>query len=469
MIRKSYIISNYKVSKTTYQFIHGRLQGLTPEQRRFFLHILCSHLIDLGREQYEILAGWDTLGVKIPFVTIKAEFERNFSWHPLEDKRLIEASDYCDGQCRYFQVEPTLFQAVLMQVQQQIEHPDGSPAVNLFDGTAYNVGHAITTEGTRPSSKLMRDALRILHVVDCPINVTAVQEHLERLEKNGKPLALQNDKLCAQTLFAGMKVSNGIGFYHPSYSPQSSGRIGELGGGVQSCSRAMKEAAFLGIDVRNYDLRSSQGYVLLQELRLAGIDDTWVASHLGRGIFDRRADDLDLPKKLYKKFFFSTIMGAAHIWLQGEHVGNIQEGLLEHFGSAKAAREKFGQVVAQLHPLKQAVKRWSEWLINGPACPHRKKTQRREYLENAAGQQYLIDRDRAEKDLKGEGAAHMLQGQEAAYIHHLTLLSKNFDFVPIGNQHDGLITLGCVPEEAKSKASVLSGFEHAFLEEKPFV
>ncbi len=470
MIRKSYIIRNYKVSRTTYQFVHNKLQGFTSEQRRFFLHVLCSHMIDLGRARYEVLPGWDSLGVKIPFVTIKAEFERGFSWHPLEERRLIEASDYCDGQCRYFLVEPTLFQAILTQLQQEIDHPDGSPAVNLFDGTAYNISHAVTAEDARPSSKLMRDAMRILHVVDCPINVAAVQEHLAWLATENRPLAFQNDKLCAQTLFAGMKVANGTGFYTPSYSPQSSGRIGELGGGAQSCSRAMKMAAFTGIeDIHNYDLRSSQGYVLLQELRLAGIDDSWLSAHLGSGAFEQRADHLELPKKLYKKCFFSTIMGAIHIWLDGEHVGAIQEGLLDHFGTSKAAREKFGQVVAQLHPLKQAVRQWGEWLLNDPACPHRKKTQRREYLENAAGQNYLIDRARAEKDLKGEGAAHMLQGQESAFIHHLTLLSKEYAFVPVSNQHDGLVTLGVVPDEAIPKAAVLSGFQHAYLERKAFV
>lgn len=470
MIRKSYIVSNYKVSKSTYRFVHGKLKDVSPEHRRFFLHVLCSHLLDLARERYEILSGWDTLGINLPSVTIKAEFERGFSWHPLRDQGLIEASDYHDGECRYFQVTPPLFHEILTHVQQQIASPDGSPAVNLFSGMAYDITHAVSGEGARPSSKLMRDALRILHVVDCPINVEAIQQHLIRLEAEGKPLALQNDKLCAQTLFAGMKSQRDLRLYTPSYSPQSSGRIGELGGGVQSCSRAMKDAAFTGIEnVHNYDLRSSQGYVLLQELRLAGIDDSWLAAHLGPGAFEQRADQLDLPKKLYKKCFFSTIMGATHIWLDEEHVkhvGAIQEGMLAHFDTRRAAHQKFGEVVAQLHPLQQVVRQWSEWLLNDPACLHRKKTQRREYLENAAGQKYLIDRARAEKDLKGEGAAHMLQGQEAAYIHQLTLLSKDYGFLPASNQHDGLITLGFVPDEAKGMAAQRSGFQHAFLEEK---
>ena len=470
MSSRSYIISNYKVSKTLQQFIEAKLRGVTPEQRRFFLHLLCSHLLDLGHQRYEVLPGWDSLGVKLPSVTIRAEFERGFSWHALEDKGLIEASDFCKGECRYFLVSTPLFQEILAEVQRLLAAPDGSPAVNLFDGTAYNVSHAVTAKGARPSSKVMRDAMRVLHASECPINVRAVQEHLARLECVGDALALQNDRLCAQAMFAGMKRMGDHGLYIPSYASQSSGRIGELGGGVQSCSRAMKQAAFEGIDnLFNYDLRSSQGYVLLQELHLAGIDDTWLGAHLGPGLFEERADQLDLPKKLYKRLFFSTIMGASHIWLEGEHVGAIQEGLLEHYGTVKPARAKFGQVVNQLRPLKEAVGKWAEWLINDPVCPHRKQSQRREYLENASGQKYIIDRKRREQELKREGAAHMLQGQEAAYIHHLTVLSKKHSFVPVSNQHDGLITLGAVPEEAMATAAKLSGLAFAFLERKAFV
>ena len=108
MIRKSYIISNYKVSKTTYQSIHNRMLGFDSEQRRFFLHLLCSHMISLGREDHQELEGYDVLGLNLPYKTIKAEFKRGFSWHPLRDSGLIEASDYADGECRYFQVKPGL-------------------------------------------------------------------------------------------------------------------------------------------------------------------------------------------------------------------------------------------------------------------------------------------------------------------------------------------------------------------------
>jgi len=471
-MKKSYIISNYKVSKTTYQFVQNKLRGFNAEQQRFFLHLLCSQLIAVGRDDHQDLEGWDTLGLNLPFKTIKAEFERGFSWKALKSAGLIEASDYCDGQCRYFQVAPSVLQEILDHLSQQIQAPDGLPAVNLFDGTAYKVACRVSGEQATPSSKVMRDAMRILHGAECPFNVSAIRDHLDWMLRHAKTLAFDNDLLCAQDIFAGMKHGiGGLGLYVPSYCPQSSGRIGECGGGLQSCSRLMKLAAFDGItNLFNYDLRSSQGYALLQELRLAGMDGTWLASHLGPGAFEERAAQLGLNKKMYKRFFFATIMGATHQWLDGDHVGSIQGTLQRHYGDdLDAARAVFYRVVAQLAPLKQTVRQWAQWLLESPDCPHHKRTQRRDYLENAAGQALVFDGSVEARELRRKSAAHILQGQEAAYIHHLTVLSKGFDFSPVSNQHDGLITLGSVPEEAQRIAAELSGFREAYLEQKSFV
>ncbi len=473
MYKKSYIISNYRVAKTTYQFVRDRLQGFTPEERRLILHILCSELLARSRsEDTENLEDWGAFALKLPSKTIRAEIARDFSWKSFEPraKGILEASGFCDGSCRTFQVSPTFLAEVMAKIDQATQSPDQSPAVNLFDGNAYSADCRVSGEGVPTSSKLMRDALKVLHVAQCPINVHAVQEHLRQLEKSGKPLALQNDKLCAQSMFAGLMISDGFGSYTPSYSPQSSGRIGELGGGTQSCSKAMKEAAFSGIEnLFNYDLRSSQGYVLLQDLRLAGIDDKWVAAHLGPGAFEEHAGALGLSKGAYKKCFFATIMGVSHRWLDGEYIGAVQDKMLEVCETPELARVKFKQVVKQLAPLKKVVRRWCDWLLSDSACPHRRKSQRREYLENASGQKLVLDGSVNASELKRMTAAHMLQGQEAAFIHHLTILSKDFSFAPVSNQHDGLVTLGIVPPQAIAEAGKRSGFKYPFLEQKPFV
>lgn len=464
MSKLSYIISNYKVSKTTYTFIHNILTGLSENEKTFFLHLLCSHLIRLSAGEEQIVEGYDSLGLSLPSITIKAEFDAPFPNVPLMAKKLIVGSEFMDGHCRYYLIEPTLFQKILDHLEDQATAPDGSPAVNLFDGKAYNIGHAFPypPDPKRPHSTLMRHAARVLHAVDCPVNVGAIQKHLAGL-RSAADVAYDNDRLCAQTIFAGLRTSGGVSYYTPSYGPQDPGRIGENGGGLQSCTKRMKEAAFDGMtNIYNYDLKSSHAYVLLQELKLADIDGSWVEDHVG--VFEEKAAQLGLSKGTYKKCFFSTINGASHVWKTAkEQPGAIQELLLKKF-EGEEAKAKFGTVVAELKPLKGIVEKWRKWLLS-PECPHRRTTQREDYILNAAGQ-WLHTSD---NELERKVNAHILQGQEAAYIHHLTILSEKYDFVPISNQHDGLITLGEVPEEAKQAAGKLSGFEQPFLEIKPFV
>ena len=48
-------------------------------------------------------------------------------------------------------------------------------------------------------------------------------------------------------------------------------------------------------------------------------------------------------------------------------------------------------------------------------------------------------------------------------------LSKKYGFEPVSNQHDGLVTLGAVPDEASAEAATLSGFVDAHLEQKAFL
>jgi hypothetical protein len=65
-------------------------------------------------------------------------------------------------------------------------------------------------------------------------------------------------------------------------------------------------------------------------------------------------------------------------------------------------------------------------------------------------------------------AAFYLQGVEAGYIHWITVLSKDFGYTCLSNQHDGLVTIGEIPEEAREIAKQRSGLKYAVLEEKAF-
>lgn len=64
--------------------------------------------------------------------------------------------------------------------------------------------------------------------------------------------------------------------------------------------------------------------------------------------------------------------------------------------------------------------------------------------------------------------AHVLQGYEVAYIHTLTCLGVEYGYQVLGNEHDGLITVQPIPEEAIQRAREESGFKYAKLAIKPF-
>ncbi len=64
--------------------------------------------------------------------------------------------------------------------------------------------------------------------------------------------------------------------------------------------------------------------------------------------------------------------------------------------------------------------------------------------------------------------AHLLQGMEAYFIHTLTLLADKYGFEPLGNEHDGIISLGRIPDAAIQTARELTGLYCLELREKPF-
>jgi hypothetical protein len=94
----------------------------------------------------------------------------------------------------------------------------------------------------------------------------------------------------------------------------------------------------------------------------------------------------------------------------------------------------------------------------------------KQYIKNPTGKTLCItDLKGNQEDKKRRLAAFVLQGFEAGFIHHLTLLSREYDYEVLSNQHDGLITLGEIPQAAVEKAKEISGLRYATLEEKAFV
>jgi len=61
----------------------------------------------------------------------------------------------------------------------------------------------------------------------------------------------------------------------------------------------------------------------------------------------------------------------------------------------------------------------------------------------------------------------MLQGQEACFIHYLTIICTKNDIPVYKNEYDGLITGKEIPEELVQQAADVSGMANPVLELKP--
>ncbi len=83
----------------------------------------------------------------------------------------------------------------------------------------------------------------------------------------------------------------------------------------------------------------------------------------------------------------------------------------------------------------------------------------------------LADLGRSRSRRRARLAAFVLQGREAAFVHALAASAKEFGFVVLSHEHDGLAVQGEIPDAAIARAATAAGLppERLVLEEKPFV
>ena len=267
-------------------------------------------------------------------------------------------------------------------------------------------------------------------------------------------LALQNDVSCAARMLAGCLVGS-FASYQPEYRTGYTGRIAEVGGGAQSCSREMKAALFdSNPDLRNYDLKAAQAFILLQELEDAGLPHTWVKEYLDEPDSNKkRAGALRISKDAFKTCLYATIMGSTHAKLWSHKKSDLYRCLLgECLGDKAKAKAATINVYDALEPLKNEVCVWHEWLMTSPTCRHVDASWASvRTLRNACGVHFKLE-GHPKPELRRKAAAFILQGQEAAFIHTLTTLGATNGFEPVSNQHDGLLVRGTIPDSAVQKA-----------------
>jgi hypothetical protein len=237
-------------------------------------------------------------------------------------------------------------------------------------------------------------------------------------------------------------------FYRLSYT----GRVFEIGSGLQGISRDLKREAYRGIDnLYNYDLRSSIPAAMITIMQQNNLDSGVLADYVHNSMAKTKyAEASGISVPLWKQCFMSIYFGAT-LTKRGAPYGLFQN----YFKERELLDKKFDQFLEVIRPFLEVRTVWNNYVKSLAA--------QSPILKNAVGLR-LNTADYSTSQI----SAFITQGLESAYIHHLTILSQEYGYQVLSNEHDGLVTVGVIPPEAMEKARQLTGFDLASLEIKHF-
>lgn len=222
---------------------------------RFTVHLLTA----AGRED----GGEDDGFVAVPAKVIERYF-RHLDWRALEEAGLIEVKPYSRllGRCREFRVAEEL-RLAFYEAGPTTERVMQDGLYDLATGrpTSTRTKSQRRTPSGNALPKMVRAAIDAVGMV--PFDAVRIErDHLpslrakideaepgtkERERALGRYL---NDLRCFQAVLTqGARPldpaqPDGLWVYRPAYRPQRFGRISQVGGGLQSCSKEMKSISY---------------------------------------------------------------------------------------------------------------------------------------------------------------------------------------------------------------------------------
>lgn len=484
---RAYFQTSAYVPEPAALYIEGLLAGHNPHSKALFKHVLVS---GLSRSSSD--GGY----VPVPSKLIE-RCSRGADVRALEREGLLEVSGYSrvERRCREFRVPLLISEEYLELLMQHLT----APQVDLFSlqparGPKRSV---YSDESGHAYPELLREAMGVIepnglwNLEEAHRFLKQQKAALERLKERaeaclGSPQYLQALHEYERALrrfahdVAGMnailanrtgELRDGVIQYRVPYVPTLTGRLSFIGGGAQSCTREMKAAGYSGIpNIHNYDLVSSQAVILVDLLAEAGLPTNWLEEYLVTPK-ECYAALAGLSVDVWKTCLYAAFMGAElpePSWLHLSR-GEVRRVLLEAVGEEGllAAYSRFYEVVKPFY--EKSLKPWHRHLSGGWLEENARVGRGgKKYVRNAVGMTLCVSEYRS-SELPRKLAAFLLQGKEAHFIHTLTVLSHRYGFIVVANEHDGLVTLGEIPEEAVEEARKRTGMGYARLQEKNFV
>jgi hypothetical protein len=297
------------------------------------------------------------------------------------------------------------------------------------------------------------------------------------------------------------RIEDGVAYIQNAYEIQEvSGRKTFRRGGPQGLPAVLKSFAYSMEDVYNYDIKSSQTTGLRQlaeDLRRVGydVDTEALDTYIERGGKDWVTQNYDLPRSLVKRVEHAIKFGAGipdsmesayRLRFDDDNNFDMPE-IAEHVEEYYTHREAQNRVLSDLNevfgPQVQMIEDLAEGLITAYWDAHSQAGGRGKgrFMRNHAGITFCKHDHREPVYENGElvdykygheahsqAMAWYLQGLEAAYVDAITILSTEYDYEVMANEHDGCITTGRVPDRAKRRAREISGSRNAKLVPKRF-
>jgi len=509
---------------------------------RFLVHLYISmSMQSLDKGKYDEQKGFIPISSRL----IEREFGRNFDVHLLRKEKLVEMKrhDTARRMSREFKLDERVWkEAVRIESGAILNAWDDLCAgrklksqtiVNLMTGrikrSKVKSKYTKNENGTRNTNlpSVIKDSIKSMQ--PCPFNpryvgkwVKGLQDKFKREELKLKKIKKKfgddsqeyylagKDYLTARgryyndlfslraiinqsprTMKRKSDKDNPLYKYRAAYDIQMSGRLTEINGGFQSASKYFKRSFFRDMKhlKMNYDLKNSQAYILLQELKACKIKCAWLESYLeDSSAKDKYAGKVGISVDLWKECFYALIMGAD---AKSRYGKAIFQGIKNYYsGDEKRAVKAHNKFVKVAGELIQATEEWRDYIFSNQEGRYHYQYGGVKYWKNACGMHFknygitndedgksvLIGRLQEEKEIRSKQdinsckrklAAFILQGQEACFIHHLTIICSQNGIPVYKNEHDGIITGEKIPKILVREAAKLSGLKNPELKRKP--
>lgn len=499
----SYITDYYAVNEKLYAYIKGLVKDFNPATQHFLFHVFASYMLSKNLKE-------DTW-IPIPRKTLDKKFhDENIDIQGLIDAKLIERTEnysIMHGICYCYRIQFSILKETEKYYPKTSEEFESLNYVNLIDGKPIKSLKNVLTHGENKHSLPVMVNQGIKGIKRTVFDFQNTEKYLAQSAK-GISTDKQwrkhlNDLRCNETVMRNAKdLGGGLKYYVPAYESQKSGRVSELEGGLQSCSRAMKKAAFTFSNCYNYDLKSSQLYGLRYLSEKAGMDTEPINIFLS---IDKqlKADEVGITKKCYKNCLYAFVMGATthgfedtpRYWdkksgkykpeffclsvikylLEEADRLNKEKNIMDLEADKTLALELLDKFNESVDILQKHLEKFYEWLVDDYCKANQTK---KGTIKNLAEMSFNLNEYKNSKgeyikkrrrDLYRKLTAFFLQGIEAAFIHYLSKeeIQTKYNYEVISNQHDGVITIGVIPDAAVKEAKEVLSLPYAYLEIKP--